>query len=274
MDTSRGTAWVTFYTKVRPWLVCITALTVVVDFFQYFDVYISRWWMLLYLVGVIVQVVLVIMVFSKSRGDYRKFFQFVNGVLIFETVQMVYNMGIQTYVQSQFEMGQTLLSVVIASLMSFFIWYRLNIIYFRKRLISTSEYGATSNVSIQNYRPYENLENIKTYPVETVVSNIDNKNVCPYCGAKLIEAALFCNICGRKIEYLVEVPEEVLEEVTEELPKAVEIEIDLPENLEEGKTIEIDDNKVDTIRKWKMLHDEGIISKEEFEIKRKDILGL
>ena len=48
MDRTRGTKWFTFYTKVRPWFACITTLTVITDFLQYVDVYMSYWWMMLY----------------------------------------------------------------------------------------------------------------------------------------------------------------------------------------------------------------------------------
>lgn len=132
MDRSRGTKWFTFYTKVRPWLACITSLTVITDFLQYVDVYTSCWWMMLYFFGAIAQSVLAIMVFVKSRGDYRDFVRFVKDVLMFETIYEAYSQSVQQYIQNGFDIGVTLVLGVILFVAAFFVWYRLNLKYFRK----------------------------------------------------------------------------------------------------------------------------------------------
>ncbi len=43
MNRQLGTKWFTFYTKVRPWLACLTAITVIADFMQYQEIYTSYW---------------------------------------------------------------------------------------------------------------------------------------------------------------------------------------------------------------------------------------
>ena len=67
-------------------------------------VYFSYWWMLLYFITGIAQPVLAIMVFAKSEGNYKNFVRFVNGVLIFETISMAYQQGVQRYIKD-FEIG-------------------------------------------------------------------------------------------------------------------------------------------------------------------------
>ena len=37
MNRTLGTKWFTFYTKVRPWFACVTALRTVFDFLQYVE---------------------------------------------------------------------------------------------------------------------------------------------------------------------------------------------------------------------------------------------
>lgn len=116
--------------------------------------------------------------------------------------------------------------------------------------------------------PDSNLQEIMNEEENSL--DINKAIKCPNCGAELIADAMFCNKCGRKIN----TPVVTLDEVVTELPKEEEIQINVSENHKEEKTVEIDDNRIAAIRKWKVLYDEGIISKEEFEIKRKDILGL
>lgn len=134
-ETNRqlGMKWFVFYTKFRPWLACILSLTVITDFLQYTKVYLNYWWMFLYFLASIVQPILAIIVFVKSKGNYEEFVRFVNGVLIYETVNMAYSMGVQAYIK-YFDIGTALVSSLITSVAGYFLWYRLNIKYFRKRI--------------------------------------------------------------------------------------------------------------------------------------------
>ena len=63
-----GTKWFTFYTKIRPWITCITTFAILIDFFQYIDLYTYFWWMLVYFIASITQAILSIVVFFKSKG--------------------------------------------------------------------------------------------------------------------------------------------------------------------------------------------------------------
>lgn len=185
MDRTRGTKWFTFYAKVRPWLACLTALTVITDFLQYVNVYTSYWWMMVYFLGAIAQVVLAIMVFVKSRGDYRDFVKFVNGVLLFETIYIAYSQGVQQYINNGFDIGVTLVVAAILLVLAYFIWYRLNIKYFRKRVI-VSEYVDNSNIITQSHTPTQISEGAKTV-------------FCRKCGTRLLDGAKFCDKCGTEV---------------------------------------------------------------------------
>ena len=175
MNTELGTKWFTFFTKVRPWLGCVSIITTVVDFFQYIDVYFSYWWMLLYFAATIASAVVGIMVFSKSMGDYRAFVSFVNKALIFETFAFPYTSAVQTYVDHSFDPAIACAAFVVTALLSYFLWYRLNIKYFRKRLIDTAE--------------------VEALPASDAAAAC----FCPQCGSKLIENSIFCSSCGNRI---------------------------------------------------------------------------
>ncbi len=135
MNQSLGTKWFTFYTKVRPWLALVSVFSIISDFMQYTDVYISNWWLLLYFIFVIVQPILCIMVFVKSSGNYIDFVHFVKGVLLFETINMSYQQGVQQYIRSVFDGGSAFVMFVIIFVIMFFVWYRLNVKYFEKRVL-------------------------------------------------------------------------------------------------------------------------------------------
>ena len=132
-----GTKWFTFYTKVRPWITCFFSIAIFVDFFQYTDLYFYFWWMLLYFMASIAQVVLSVIVFFKSKGDYGKFVHLAKGVLIFETINMAYQQGVQEYL-NYFEIETAILIALIVFIAGYFFWYRLNIKYFKKRLLKES----------------------------------------------------------------------------------------------------------------------------------------
>lgn len=217
MNRKLGTKWFTFYAKVRPWLACLTALTIIVDFFQHMDVYFSYWWMLLYFITGVAQPVLAIMVFAKSEGDYGNFVRFVNGVLIFETINMAYQQGVQQYIKS-FEFGTAFIIALIILVVGYFLWYRLNIKYFKKRILREEPEAVTydfSSVSrppqfsdpnaapktYGNYNVYSN--DIKLQKEETITTDTtpvqQKAQFCRKCGHKLPEGSLYCTKCGTKV---------------------------------------------------------------------------
>ena len=217
MNRQLGTKWFTFYAKVRPWLACLMSLTIIVDFFQYMDVYLSYWWMLLYFITGVAQPVLAIVVFAKSEGDYGDFVRFVNGVLIFETINMAYQQGVQQYIKS-FEFGTAFIIALIILVVGYFLWYRLNIKYFKKRILREEPEAVTydfSSVSrppqfsdpnevpktYGNYNVYGN--DIKLQKEETITTDTtpvqQKAQFCRKCGTKLAEDALFCTKCGTKV---------------------------------------------------------------------------
>ncbi len=193
MNRQLGTKWFTFYTKVRPWFACIAALSVVGDFMQYQEVYTSYWWMMVYFLTSLVQPVLCIIVFVKSQGDYEDFVRFANGVLLFETVNMAYGQAVQQYIQNEFDVGVALIIGVIILVLGYFIWYRLNMKYFKKRInVITNEYLHEDPNHITEFK-------------EEPITDTDRIRFCRKCGEKVLDNSRFCRKCGAEVvEVLVE----------------------------------------------------------------------
>ncbi len=136
-----GTKWFTFYAKIRPWIGCLAAFSVVADFVRYQEVYMSYWWLMVFFLATVAQIVLHILVFVKSSGEYEKFVRFVNGVLIFEVINTAYGQAVQQYAQTKFQISNALITGIIVLVLGYFLWYCLNIRYFKKRIgVITNDY--------------------------------------------------------------------------------------------------------------------------------------
>ena len=229
MNRALGTKWFTFYTKVRPWLALVSVFSIIGDFMQYTNVYMSNLWLLLYFVLAIIQPILCLMVFAKSSGNYIDFVRFVKGVLLFETINMSYQQGVQQYIRSAFDIGSALAMFVIMFVIMYFLWYRLSVKYFEKRILlhdgeAVSRFecdscGYIDTVSFKScpkcgayvYKQATPTTNSKES--ESIITtnnneyNVQNDKVCfcRKCGEKLIENSMFCRICGTKV---VEAPTE------------------------------------------------------------------
>ena len=189
MNRQLGTKWFTFYTKVRPWTSCLFAIPIVVDFIQYREIYISYWWMMVYFLAALAQPILCIIVFIKSRGDYEGFVHFVNGVLWFETVNMAYAQAVKHYIQNELNIGASLVIGAIIFLLGYLIWYRLNIKYFKKRLLAVTSDYLSNEINTNQF----------VNQSETLTVDIDEIRFCRKCGEKLINNSRFCHKCGIEI---------------------------------------------------------------------------
>lgn len=181
MNTQFGTKWFTFYTKVRPWLACFTLIYVLFDFAMYTTVYLSYWWTILHLVFAVVQPILSIIVFVKSSGDYPALVRFIKGVLIFEIFAFSFSSTMNQYLSgNNFDILYLLFEFFLVLIIGYFVWYRLNMKYFNKRIVYISD------------SPVEPSPNPIVHETPQIL-------FCRKCGAKLSEGSNFCNKCGTEV---------------------------------------------------------------------------
>lgn len=143
MRTEMGTKWFTVYTKWRPWLVVLSACGIFKDFEEHTAIYLGHWVLWPYLLFAITAVVLQMCVFVKSKNNYVSFVQFVEGVLIFEVVMLAYQFAMLGVVEKTSSSGEVvggyeLIRFLLVLIVGYFLWYRLNINYFRRRVRANS----------------------------------------------------------------------------------------------------------------------------------------
>lgn len=188
MNRMLGTKWFTFYTKVRPAIAVLASFTVISDFFQYTSVYFYYWWLLLSFLMVIAQLAFCILVAVKSSKDYADFVRFVKGVLLFESFNIAYQQGVQAYSRNM-DFVQALLLTAFVFVICYFVWYKLNMKYFTKRLLTNST----------NILPAQEIDNVAGKKQEMTTMPIPRIQYCRHCGAKISGESNFCNICGVRI---------------------------------------------------------------------------
>lgn len=188
MNRMLGTKWFTFYTKIRPVFAVLFAIASIMDFIQYTSVYFDYWWLLLYFLMVVVQIVLCILVVIKSGEDYADFVRFVKGVLLFEVFNIAYQQGVHIYLKSMNFATAFILAGIIL-MICYFTWYKLNMRYFKKRLLS--------NISI--ILPAQEADSSVVKKQEITIMTIPRIQYCRHCGAKISGGSSFCNICESRI---------------------------------------------------------------------------
>lgn len=191
LNKQMGTKWFTFYTKVRPWFVCLDALSRVSGFIEYIDVYTSFWWMFLYFALPVVQAVLSVVVAIKSYEDYGKFVRFVKLALIVEVLSMAYQPALLAYVNGYGEIGMAFAIFVFVLTAGYFLWFELNARYFEKRrlYIESNDDDSATTIS-QGILKNEKAE---------AVTEPSGSSFCRKCGSRLAEGSLFCSKCGTKV---------------------------------------------------------------------------
>lgn len=134
MNTALGTKWFVFYSVVRPWFVCLTAIGFLADYTKYTAIYLREPFMLAAVISAIVGAVLSVITAIKANGYYGDFVRLVNGVLIFEVVNSAYQVAVRQYYQNGEDLELAGIVLLFGLLIGYFVWYRLNMKYFKNRL--------------------------------------------------------------------------------------------------------------------------------------------
>lgn len=137
MNQRRGWAWFVFYAEIRPFLICISTIRVVAEFLKNLSLYmlLSSYRPSLIILPVlsVIEAVLGLMIFKKSRGDYVEFVDFAKRALMCEAALFAIKQGISSY-GNHGDLIVGLGVIVFFFIPAYFLWYRLNMKYFVKRI--------------------------------------------------------------------------------------------------------------------------------------------
>lgn len=140
--SSLGMKWYTFYIKVRPWIGLAFFLLSV---FAYGETFLTL--MSINLVGaafaiptiiyvasyVVYTIANLILFFKERNGSGEALLGFIKGLLFFEVFYIPYGSILGQYYEGQ-SIVVSIIVLMIMMTLCYFVWYRLNIKYFRKRL--------------------------------------------------------------------------------------------------------------------------------------------
>ena len=202
-----GSKWFIFYTRIRPFVACFSfAINGGIGWLLFEDAH-SNLGGILCLIGAVTGIVLNIMMFIKSFGDYRKLVSFIDKELLFEIAFGSY----MPWVLSTDTIGVSFISFIIAVIVfvvDYFTWYKWNMNYFEKRISHLpSDFASEQKPERCNGKWIEKLKGIVVLPVETQAGKFSETPkiiYCRKCGKKLSEEAHFCKECGTEIILKVE----------------------------------------------------------------------
>ena len=133
IDEEKGIKWFVFYTKVRPWLLFLSLLGGTFANIVTHETFYFHHPLLFVSFGLsMAQVVVSIMTFEKSRGDYLEFANFAPKVLAFEAVAITARGFIEQYCEKGFI--SALIVAAIIGVLAYFIWYGKMSDYFYDRV--------------------------------------------------------------------------------------------------------------------------------------------
>lgn len=241
---SLGMKWYTFYVKVRPLLGLAIFIS---SIFTYGETYLMLMNInfvgaafaiptIIYIVLDVAYIIANMILFFKERNEFgESLLGFIKKLLVFEVFYIPYSSILGQYYE-----GQSIMVCMVVMLIwiaiSYFVWYRLNIKYFRKRLapelVNSTANGKTLVESLETSDEIEsqiqeildgtNVEQRFFYPKQepsTASSSVkrivvrkakstsepkltSEKNIptfCRKCGIKLNEGSMFCHKCGTQV---------------------------------------------------------------------------
>jgi hypothetical protein len=221
MNRELGTKWFTFYTKVRPWLAGISALMVLTNFCQAMHYYLSNIGILVAAIAQIAGAILSVAVAVKAEEDYAGFVSFVKGALIFDIINVAYQSASQQYYQNGYSIGTVAIVFLIILVLGYFVWYRPNINYFRKRILHTantmdttdtngtdhcdpatsfSEPLATSEPASISQTQETSPHIAPAIPKETTQPRVESNTVAVEKAQLKAEKVRYCKLCGSVID--------------------------------------------------------------------------
>lgn len=231
-----GMKWFNFFTKVRPWINFVICSLNVLSVFGYevniFDYELFGKIVILnviHILGYVASAILHLILFFKANGQNNEMLlKYIKALLIFDIVFWGYG-----YIINQYYAGMTLVEIIIIAIvlliLEYFIWYRLNMKYFKKRLTLAREIVSNQSLSFENKVQAKPIGNYNVYgsdmslqesadteekEVQTIIkpeiaiqsqtqtfntkAEIGKVRFCSRCGGKIDNDTKKCTGCGKQ----------------------------------------------------------------------------
>ena len=206
MHQQYGMKWFVFYSRVRPWMAFLSAISLIVDFFSNSESYSGSLIMVLYVIFELTDVVMNIIVFKKSFGDFSDFVTFAKVIIwldvftvSFQVIALMYQMSKETYGIVEPSFGVYCFAYVITFIVGVLVWCLPNSIYFEKRRRPT-EYSETETVKTGYKSGYKLDDYDLQSDAEENREKIDPENSvdCIFCKKRIDKTNPICTHCGRR----------------------------------------------------------------------------
>ena len=202
INKQMGLKWFNFFTKVRPFVHFIACLFIVIEVSMDPQLYLGSFFMLIYVLGTIVQCVLVEISSIKAREEnYGDFVAFVKKSLIYEIVFVAYANGIDYYYN--YGLIYALIIALNVLVVYYFLWYRLNVKYFEKRMVvegpAKTRKTETKAEEQDLDDEYDDEYDDDDYDSDDDLSDTSAR-CCYVCGLELDEDDVFCERCGTRVD--------------------------------------------------------------------------
>lgn len=173
-----GMGWYKFFIKVRPWIGIVLTFLFAIASIAYENTAAA----IFYLISDAADIVLGILLLANANGNKTKLLKLIKINLVYQTIFYPLYVLIPSLVTESYDAISIVILLVVNYAVFFFLWYRCNMRYFRRRL-EPSEHGCFT----EDERPS--------------LSSVDEpKPHCVHCGAEITPNAVICVGCGCIVE--------------------------------------------------------------------------
>ena len=174
-DKELGMKWFKFFTKIRSWISIVIyvllAFSITMQLVEYLkfgsikDVYVITIFQIVsYAVSAVIYLILVIKTdkYEKAILGGNSLFKYVKAILIYEVAYMIVCWIISKYSEGA-DNSMIIITSIMCFLIEYFVWYRLNIKYFKRRLLNNMITNITPNENEPSYRIADDSYKTKEY---------------------------------------------------------------------------------------------------------------
>lgn len=208
MNPTMGRKWFIFYARVRPCFIIFSAFVLFINAVQYPSFYTDNILLLITVLLAVAQFILAIRIFLYSYKDYEDFVKLANCSLILDIFTIPYNSSIQLYYEKACDPGPTAIIGTVILLLTYLLWYRPNIKYFRKRLFraptvvtpqKTVQANHISTADNVPHAPNTARSDLQSeLPIADPVAKTSKRRYCSNCGGMIDPITKKCSGCEKQ----------------------------------------------------------------------------